>query len=305
MFIIAHRTTIPSDGKSHRTSITNVSSVGVFMHYVVPSCSSYVYLLSSMINESEYQFLPSSKVSVFLDGNFVSNTTIGSVMPGSMFHVFLGVDNSISVVYATEELKKKTETVSMSWLPGNDAKLKNKKECSQKCIIKNNKPVCTQFTNERDDKDDDEQEQVQQQEPQHPISNHNYIIVVENVPQSKDEDIRVSINEPNPNTIWRLPMEKNPLNSQQQDSPLLPVMQQASSRFSGTHDYELVVLIVMLMLQKSSPAAERPPMDIVVQNGMSNNLVFLKSMEAGTTMEFSLNYDIVWNQGSRIQLFNY
>jgi len=256
-----------------------------------------VYLLSTTINKSGYQFLPSNKASVFLDGNFVSNTTMNNVLPGSSFRVFLGVDSSISINYSTEELKKKKESSrsSISWLSSSDSKLKNKKQYSQKCIIKSSKPVPVIPTS---NSSESSAESSRKERPAREMKS--YIIVVDSLPASQDENITVSISEPSPSEIWNLPMDKKSNNNNRDlsGSPLYPLMQQASSSFSGSQDYELMILILMLLIQNSD--IPESLIDIVVQNSMSNSMISLKPLTPGSTVEVCLRYEIAWPEESMI-----
>lgn len=99
-FQIPRRSSVPSDNKSHKSTIAIANLQASFVHYVAPVVSSNAYLLAKTTNISAYAFLPSDKVNVFLDGNFVATTSLKNyTYPGETFNSFLGVDNSIKVQY--------------------------------------------------------------------------------------------------------------------------------------------------------------------------------------------------------------
>ncbi len=58
------------------------------MHYAAPSTTDVnVYLQAKTKNTSAYALLHSKKVSVFLDGAFISTSSINQTSPGSNFYL--------------------------------------------------------------------------------------------------------------------------------------------------------------------------------------------------------------------------
>lgn len=76
-----------------------VSLRSAFRYYAAPALCESAYLQALTKNTSDYPFLASPKVNVFLDGSFVSTTSINDVSPGESFRNFLGVDPAVRVTY--------------------------------------------------------------------------------------------------------------------------------------------------------------------------------------------------------------
>ncbi len=95
-FVIPRKSTIESDNMSHKVIIAEIRFEPQIVHYAAPSTTDVnVYLQAKTKNTSAYALLHSKKVSVFLDGAFISTASINQTSPGSNFYLYLGVDASI------------------------------------------------------------------------------------------------------------------------------------------------------------------------------------------------------------------
>jgi uncharacterized protein (TIGR02231 family) len=108
VFNVEGKANIASDTLQHRVYITGLNLPGSFQYSTAPKLSMFAYLKANVANESAFPFLAGAS-KVFLDGNFVSDSSVPATSPGEKFSVFLGVDESIKVEY---KLAKKTEDES-------------------------------------------------------------------------------------------------------------------------------------------------------------------------------------------------
>lgn len=156
-FTIQRKVTIASDGKPHKVTVTVQTIQPQTIHYVVPSVSVFVYLQAKAVNTSPYPLLASNKVNVFLDGNFISTTTLRQASSGETFNVFLGVDPAIKVDYMPCRMTARNK----GWLGGTE-----EKKYSFSTLIQNTKQQTCK------------------------------ILVVDALPRSSDEKIVVELLEP-------------------------------------------------------------------------------------------------------------
>ncbi|OSC98499.1 hypothetical protein PYCCODRAFT_1375112 [Trametes coccinea BRFM310] len=93
---------IPSDGEEHQLTVA-LLNFGAELNYVcVPRKSSAVYIVSKVINTSEYDLLPGA-VNVYMNDSFVTRTSINFKSVNESFDCVLGVDTSIKVSYRQDE----------------------------------------------------------------------------------------------------------------------------------------------------------------------------------------------------------
>jgi len=156
-FIIPRKASIESDNKPHKLTIGVITLNPHFMHYTAPGLSPHAYLQTRTQNTSEYPFLPSSQVSVFFDGNFVTTSSMKHVSPGESFQSFLGVDPSVKVDYRPV---RQTHSSSGMWSKTSST------QYDHRTVITNNKQI--------------------------PIE----IIIAKVFPRSTDEMIRISLISP-------------------------------------------------------------------------------------------------------------
>lgn len=115
-FIIQRKVTIEADNKPHKVTVMQEQFTPQTVCYVAPSVSAFVYLQAKTQNTSPYPLLASTKVSVFLDGNFISTSKITQANCGEFFNVFLGVDPSIKVEYLPCKMDKSVK----GWMGGTE-----------------------------------------------------------------------------------------------------------------------------------------------------------------------------------------
>ncbi|CAF1935080.1 unnamed protein product [Rotaria magnacalcarata] len=97
-FVIPRRSTIDSDGKPHKVTIGVLDLTSTFTYTVVPKLSLHAYLKASTVNTSDKQLL-AGPVSVFMDNNFITHSSIENVCIGDTFELPLGTDASVKVEY--------------------------------------------------------------------------------------------------------------------------------------------------------------------------------------------------------------
>lgn len=98
VFSVPGKSRIDSDALQHRVNVTSVDLPAYFRYSTAPRLSAYAYLKARMRNESDFPFLAGG-AKVFLDGAFVSDSSLAAVAPGEEFWVFLGVDEAVKVEY--------------------------------------------------------------------------------------------------------------------------------------------------------------------------------------------------------------
>ncbi len=90
------RSSYPSDGSPHKTTIARFELDAVLDHLAVPVQALEAYLRATVTNDSRLLLLP-GPARVFHDGQFVGETTLETVAAGEEFELQLGVDDQIRV----------------------------------------------------------------------------------------------------------------------------------------------------------------------------------------------------------------
>lgn len=98
VFSVPGKTRIDSDALRHRVNVTALDLPAAFRYSSAPKLSAFAYLKAKMRNTSDFPFL-AGPAKVFLDGAFVSDSSLAAVAPGEEFWVFLGVDEAVKVEY--------------------------------------------------------------------------------------------------------------------------------------------------------------------------------------------------------------
>ncbi|CAF4297463.1 unnamed protein product [Rotaria sp. Silwood2] len=106
-FVIPRRSTIDSNGKPHKVTIGVLDLPSTFTYTVVPKISPHAYLKALTVNTSDKQLL-AGPVSVFMDNNFVTHSSIDNVYVCDTFDLPLGTDASVKVEY--KPVKKMVDT---------------------------------------------------------------------------------------------------------------------------------------------------------------------------------------------------
>jgi len=110
VFVIAGKNTIESNGETHKVCILVQEFAAEFKYSAVPKLIPYSYLRAKVKNESEFPFLPGES-HVFLDGNFVTNSSFNLVAPSENFFTSLGIDEGMKIEYMFLKRYEKEEGV--------------------------------------------------------------------------------------------------------------------------------------------------------------------------------------------------
>ena len=154
--IPGQRTIRPSSLKRRHVIADLKLSSITFSHVIIPKLRAAAFLKARISNTSTISLLR-GKAGLTLDGTFLGTTTIPSCSPDSVFSLSLGVDPGIQVTYAKPTVRRATSGFF------------NKEDCAiftRVCRITNTKPT--------------------------PVS----LAILDQVPVSEDERLRVSILEP-------------------------------------------------------------------------------------------------------------
>ncbi|KAI0320019.1 hypothetical protein OF83DRAFT_1162652 [Amylostereum chailletii] len=89
---------IPSDGIAHKVSVAELPFEATVAYVVVPKANPVTFLQANVKNTSDYRLLP-GPVNVYLDGSFVSKTSIKDITPGDAFDCTLGPDAGTRIKY--------------------------------------------------------------------------------------------------------------------------------------------------------------------------------------------------------------
>jgi archaellum component FlaF (FlaF/FlaG flagellin family) len=162
VFTINRKVTIDCDNKPHKVMITARNFKPQMVHYAVPSVSPHVYIQAKTKNNSPYPLLSSDNVSIYLDGNFMSKSSLKQANTGESFQVFIGVDPAVKVEY----LPVRNEEYRKGWVLGTEVK-----KVHHTSILHNSKSAAVR------------------------------IILAETLPRSSNEKISIELVEPAPNTL--------------------------------------------------------------------------------------------------------
>lgn len=94
-FTLPRRMTVETDSDSaQRTRIAEFEGDVDFTFVAVPAMTDQVYLRGRFANASEYQLLP-GRAGIFMGGDYVGPTRLGSTAPGAKMELFFGADPSL------------------------------------------------------------------------------------------------------------------------------------------------------------------------------------------------------------------
>lgn len=96
-FVIERQCTVEADDKPHRVAIALLQFAPKLLYFATPTLESTFYLQVKARNTSPYPLLASKRVSVFLDGSFITTTSLKDVSPSEEFTTFLGADTAIKL----------------------------------------------------------------------------------------------------------------------------------------------------------------------------------------------------------------
>lgn len=98
------RITIPADGTEHTFTIVQLN-LDAFMSWVsVPKVDTKTHLKAKITNASDYTLLAGS-ASIYVDGSFISRSSLPAVSPQESFDCPLGLDPSLRITYHPQSKK--------------------------------------------------------------------------------------------------------------------------------------------------------------------------------------------------------
>ncbi|KAF8920851.1 hypothetical protein CPB85DRAFT_1372857 [Mucidula mucida] len=95
---IAGLVSIPADGSERTFTITEMHLDAAMSWISVPKVEPKAHLNARIKNTSEYTLLP-GRASIYVDGSFISRTSLKAVSPEEAFDCPLGVDPTVKVTY--------------------------------------------------------------------------------------------------------------------------------------------------------------------------------------------------------------
>lgn len=174
-FTVQRRVSIECDNKPHKVTVMISTMYPQLVHYAAPSVSPFVYLQAKVQNNSAYPLLSSNKVSVYLDGNFVSTTSLAQANATEHFNVYLGVDPAVKVDYLPVRILNRVK----GWLGGTE-----EKKYFHSTVVNNTKSTMCK------------------------------LILVEVLPRSPDEKIEVELLEPTVASLAKQSADSTPITSE-------------------------------------------------------------------------------------------
>jgi uncharacterized protein (TIGR02231 family) len=142
-FRIPTKTDVPSDNAPHKVGIATVPLKAELAYQSVPKLLPAAFLSAAVKNDSEYPLL-GGKMAVFLDGTFVANAPLKTVMPGEKFDLALGADEGLRIERKlvnrfTEDLGIVSKEVRITY----DVKITvtNNRRTAEKITVKDQLPL--------------------------------------------------------------------------------------------------------------------------------------------------------------------
>jgi len=114
IYKLARKADIKSDGSEHKLPISSQTLKADFEYSSFPRSVLNAYLGSRVTNAPNLQLL-AGRVNIFLDGDFVGNSSIDNIGPGEEFDLYLGVDENVKV--KRELLEKKVDETLVAGIP--------------------------------------------------------------------------------------------------------------------------------------------------------------------------------------------
>ncbi|KAF8636223.1 hypothetical protein AX17_003709 [Amanita inopinata Kibby_2008] len=97
-FSVPGTITVPSDGSAHNVTIVQLKLDATMSWVAVPKLDAKMRLSAKIKNASEYTLL-SGTASIYVDGSFISKSTIPAVSPEESFDCALGLDPAVRITY--------------------------------------------------------------------------------------------------------------------------------------------------------------------------------------------------------------
>ncbi len=114
VYRIPNKATVKSDGSEHKLPVSSQILQAKFEYSTYPRLNPSAFLGSRVTNAKELQLL-AGKVSIFLDGDYVGQSSIGNIGPGEEFDLYLGADENVKV--KRELIEKKVDDVLIAGIP--------------------------------------------------------------------------------------------------------------------------------------------------------------------------------------------
>lgn len=95
-FTIPYAADVPADNTQHKVGISSHTLDAKLTHLTVPKLAELAYLRANITNTTEAPLI-GGPVNLFLDGTYVAQSAIKTIMPGETFDLDLGVDDGITV----------------------------------------------------------------------------------------------------------------------------------------------------------------------------------------------------------------
>ncbi len=103
---------VPSDGQPHKVALRQTQHTVDLAYEATPKLAPQAYLRAQLTLGEDALYLP-GQVQVFVDGAFVTTSSLDLLLPGQRLDLFLGVDERIRINYQQRQAK-----VDVSALPG-------------------------------------------------------------------------------------------------------------------------------------------------------------------------------------------
>ncbi|MDP2939221.1 MAG: mucoidy inhibitor MuiA family protein [Candidatus Omnitrophota bacterium] len=114
VYKIPHKANVKSDGSEHKLPVSSQILQARFEYSTYPRATPCAFLGSRVTNAKELQLL-AGRVNIFLDGDFVGQSSLDNIGPGEEFDLYLGVDENVKV--KREQIEKKVDDVLIAGIP--------------------------------------------------------------------------------------------------------------------------------------------------------------------------------------------
>ncbi len=135
--------TVPSDNSPQKVPVTSTRLAATPEYLTTPKRLAAAFLTAKVVNSSEFPLLAGA-INVFLDGTFVTTSSLRAVMPGEKFDLALGADEGIAVKHKRVQrfnedtgLTSRGRRVTYEYL----VTIQNNKKSAARVIVADHVPV--------------------------------------------------------------------------------------------------------------------------------------------------------------------
>jgi uncharacterized protein (TIGR02231 family) len=96
VFEVSGKSSVEADNVEHRVAVSSVELPSIFRYSAIPKLDQYAYLKAKATNSGAHPLL-AGNANIFLDGSFLTTSSMDLVAPNEEFWVFLGADESMKV----------------------------------------------------------------------------------------------------------------------------------------------------------------------------------------------------------------